>query len=256
MASTWTTTGHTHQARGGIASHYDTVLNPTFTTNLWRFAPMLERLHDPHGYALLDEQWQSYNAAATTGDYVLTQVTSGTGAISTTYIGTLALDAGAATAHQGVQVQRLKSMWLPAADKHLWFETKVRMTTAIIAELFIGLAASDTTIIASGAMNVNNHIGWSSVTNDGVLLFDCDKAATGTTAAATTISTSAWTSLGFFYDGSADTIQQYVNGVAVGSAVATTYIPKAAMYFTACCQGGGTGQPVLNIGASRILQLR
>lgn len=246
------TRGYTHPA-SRIVSTYNATLNAA--PALWADCPLSEYRHDPMLGIYLEECFQSYNATATTGDYLLTAVTTGTAAVSTTYPGCIAIDAGAVTVHQGAQIQRLKSMFLPAAGKDLWFEARIRMTTAIIAELFVGLAASDTTIIATGAMNVNNHIGWSSITNDGVLLFDCDKAATGTTIAATTASTSAWIRLGFKYDGTADTIQQYINGVPTGSPIATTYISKSAMYPTIVCQAGGTGQPVLN-AAYRCFQLR
>lgn len=237
------------------ASHYDPTLSSNYSANMWKDCPLLEYLHDPMIGTYLNESFQSYNATATTGDYLLTAAVSGTAAISTVYPGCIAINAGAATAAQGAQIQRLKSMFLPATGKDIWFEARIRMETAIIAEMFVGLAASDTTIIASSAMNVNNHLGWSSITDDGVLLFDADKAGTGTTAAATSVSTSAWVRLGFKYDGTADTVQQYVNGVATGSAIATTYIAKAAMYPTLVCQAGGTGQPVMH-AAYRVFQLR
>lgn len=235
-------------------SYYDPNLSAVPT--LWRDCPLQEYSHDPMIGTYLNESWQSYNAAATTGNWTLTAATTGSAAISTTYPGALAVDAGAATSGQGANLQMLKSVWLPASGKDLWFEAQIRMTTTIVSELFIGLAASDTTIIASAAQTTNNRIGWTSVTHDGVLLFDCDKAGTGTTKAATTASTSAWIRLGFKYDGTADTVQQYINGVATGAAVATTYISKSVMYPSIVCQAGGTGQPVLNVGAMRIFQLR
>lgn len=239
-------------------SHYDPVLSPTFaTSNLWKTCPMLEYLHDPSIGVLLDEKFTEYDAQATTGDYILTQATAGSAAISTTYPGTLAIDAGAATAAQGANVQRAKSAFIPASGKSIWAEFNVRMTTTVVAELFIGLAALDTTIIAGSAMTTNNRIGWTSVTDNGVLLFDADKAGTALTAiAAATVSTSAWVRLGFVYDGDADTVQQYVNGVATGAVVPTANIPKVAVFPSFVCQGGGTGQPVLNVGGYRIFQLR
>jgi len=248
------TRGYTHPGKR-VVSNYDPSLSPVYANSLWTDCPLQEYIHDPMIGTYLNENFVSYNAQATTGDYVTTQAVSGTAAISTVYPGCLAIDAGAATAAQGANVQRLKSAFLPATGKDIWFEATVRMTTAIIAELFVGLAASDTTIIASSAMAVNNHLGWSSITDNGVLLFDADKAGTGTTIAGATVSTSAWVRLGFKYDGTADTVQQYVDGVATGSPIATTYISKSVMYPSFVCQGGGTGQPVLNV-AYRVFQLR
>ncbi len=240
---------------GGVASHYDPTLSPTHQTGLWKNCPLLEYLHDPAIGVLYRDSFQSYNPVSTTGDWTLTTAVSGSVAVSTTYPGTLAIDAGAATAAQGCNLQRLKSVFLPAANKSLWFEVECRMTTSIVAELFIGLAASDTSIIAGSAQTTNNRMGWGSVTDDGVLLFQSDKAGTGTTAAGATVSTSAWKKLGFFYDGVADTLQQYVDGVATGTALSTTHIPKAVVYPSFVCQGGGSGQPVLNIRSLQVFQL-
>lgn len=241
----------------GVTSVYDPSLSTAFTTGVWKNCPLASHRHDPTIGVLLDDGCTSYNATATTGDYLLTQAgAAGSAAMSTTHPGCLAIDAGAATSTQGANVQRLKSMFIPAANKSIWGEFRVRMGTTNVAEVFIGLAASDTTIIASSAMNVNNHLGWQCLTDDGVLLFDSDKAGTGTTQASTTITTSAWLNLGFFYDGVADTLTQFVNGVATGTAIATANIAKLAMYPSFVCQGAGTGQPVLLVGGYRIFQLR
>jgi hypothetical protein len=250
------TKGLTHG--DGRVSVYDPAINSTYVTNLWKNCPLWEYQHDPSIGVLLDERFTGYNAASTTGDYTLTQATAGTAAISTAYPGTLAIDSGSTTATQGANVQRLKSGFIPAANKSIWAEFRVLFTGvgALNVQTFVGLAASDTSIIATSAMSTNNRIGWTSVTDDGVLLFDTDKAGTGATAAATTLAASTWLRLGFFYDGVADTVQQYINGVATGSAVATTYIPKVVVYPSFVCQSGGTDQPVLNVGGYRIFQLR
>lgn len=250
------TKGYTHGS--GRVSMYDPTLSSTYSTGLWRTCPLLEYFFDPSIGVLLDEQFTSYNAAATTGDYTLTQSTAGTAAISTTMPGVLSIDSGSTTVVQGANVQRLKAGFVPAANKSIWSEFRVKYTGvgALNVETFVGLAASDTTIIASSAMSTNNRIGWTSTTDDGVLLFDSDKAGTGTTAAATTIVSDTWVRLGFFYDGVADTLQQYIDGVATGSAIATTHIPKLVIYPSLVCQSGGTDQPVLHVGGYRIFQLR
>jgi hypothetical protein len=218
----------------------------------------LEYKHDPSIGVLLDECFVSYNAAATTGDYTLTQATAGSAAISTTMPGVLSIDSGSTTVTQGANVQRLKSAFVPAANKSIWAEFRVKFTGVdnLNVETFIGLAASDTSIIAASAQSTNNRIGWGSVTDDGVLLFQSDKAGTGTTAAATTIASDTWVRLGFVYDGVADTLQQYINGVATGTAIATTHIPKLVTYPSLVVQSGGTDQPVLHVGGYRIFQLR
>lgn len=251
------TKGYYHSS--GRRSVYDPALSPTYTSGLWRNCPLMEYAHDPSIGVLLDERFTSYNAASTTGDYVLTQAGSaGSAAISTTAPGTLSIDSGSTTATRGANVQRLKSAFVPAANKSIWGEFLVSFTGVdnLNVETFIGLAASDTTIIATSAVAVDNHLGWSSVTDDGVLLFDSDKAGTGATAAAATIVSATAVRLGFFYDGVADTLQQFVNGVAVGSAIATTYIPKVAVYPSFVCQTGGTDQPILHAHGYRLFQLR
>lgn len=247
--------GYTNPA--GRVSVYDPTLTTTHASGLWASCPLQEYLHDPSIGILLDEQFQSYNATATTGDYVLTQATAGAAAISTAAPGVLELDSDSSTSTQGATLQRAKSCFLPASGKSLWFETKIKVVdTYDKVELFVGLSELDTTLIATSANSSANHIGWQCVTDNGVLLFTSEKATVGTTAAAATIAEATYIKLGFVYDGDADTVQQYINGVAVGSAIATTYIPKVAIYPSFVCQSAGTNDPILHIAGYRVFQLR
>lgn len=229
-----------------------------FQQGVWRNAPINEHRFDPSIAFLLDEQWTDYDASNT---YTATQATTGTAAISTAVPGALLLDAGATTDNQGINLQRLKSAFIPAANKSIWAEFKVTLTATTPpvtkAQIFVGLAASDTTIIASGAQSANNRIGWQIL--DGALLvssFTCDKAGTGTTATGHTFVPATAVRLGFFYDGVADTVQQYINGVATGTAIATANIPKVAIYPSFVCQSDATDRPNLILEAYRIMQLR
>lgn len=242
-------------------SVYDPVLSTNYASGLWKTCPLQEFLHDPSIGVLLDENFVSYNAAATTGDYTLTQATSGSAAISTTSPGTLAIDAGATTDNQGANVQRLKSAFVPAANKSIWAEFRVSLTASTPpvtrAQVFVGLAASDTTIIAAGAQSTNNRIGWQIL--DGALLvssFTVDKAGTASTTTGHTFVAATAVRLGFVYDGAADTVQQYINGVATGSAIATANIPKLVVYPSFVCQSDGTDQPILNVHGYRVFQIR
>jgi len=228
---------------------------------LWGNCPLVNGLLRP-GYAVLyDEPFECYNAAATTGDWVLTQATAGTAAISTTTPGALTLDTGDSTIHHGVNLQRLKAAFIPAANKSLWFEATVVLGTALDAEIFIGLSGSNTAIISAGSLvtAAKNLIGFSSTTGDAVMLFNSVKAGVANTppASPVTLSLTVAHRLGFFYDGLADTVQAFVDGVAVGAAIATANVPKVAMYPSFVCQNqAGVDEPTMTISALRVFQLR
>lgn len=248
------TRGHTDV--GGRCSHYDPSLSSGYSANLWKTCPLLEYLHDPQIGFMVDERWDSYNAAATTGDYVLTQATTGTGAISTAAPGVLELDSNSTTQGQGANLQRAKSAFLPSAGKHIWAEFNVKVVdTYDKAELFVGLSELDTTLVASQANSSANHIGWQCVTNDGVLLFSAEKASTGATASAATIAEATYIKLGFYVNGVTE-IAQYVNGVLTGTNHVTANIPIVALYPSFVCQSGGTNDPILHISGYRVFQLR
>jgi hypothetical protein len=204
---------------------------------------------------LLCEDFVSYDAAATTGDYVLTQATQGTGAISTTEPGVLVLDSNSATVAQGATLQHNKAMFIPAANKDIWFETKIKVDLAAHAELFIGLSELDTTLIAGSANSSANHIGWQCVTDDGVLLFSAEKAGTGATKAAVTLADDTYVTLGFRVIGVTE-VEQYVNGVVTSANHATANIPIVAIYPSFVCQSAGTNDPIMHIKGYQVFQLR
>jgi len=245
-----------HTTGGGRIAVYDPSLSSDFAANLWKTCPLQEYLHDPSIGVLLDEQWVSYDDTATTGDYVTTQAATGTAAISSAAPGVLELDSNSTTATQGVQVQRAKSCFLPAANKHIWAEWKFKIVdTYDKAEIFVGLSEIDTTIIGTSANSSANHIGWQCVTDDGVLLFTSEKATAGTTSACATIAEATYIKLGFYVNG-VTSIQQYVNGVATGTAHATANIPIVAVYPSFVCQSGATNDPIMHLMGYRIFQLR
>jgi hypothetical protein len=249
------TTGSTRGFnQAGVVTHYDDVVNPEHQTDLWRTCPTLAILCNPKIATVYDETFRSYDA---TDDWTLTQQTTGTAAISTAAPGVLEIDSNSTTATQGVNLQNLNACFIPAANKSIWYEARVKVVdTYDKAELFIGLANSDTTIIGTSAVSTTDHIGFSCVTDDGVLLFNCEKAGVGTTGTGTTLAEATYVDLGFHYDGVADTAQAYVNGVAVGSAITTTNIPKLAIFPSFVCQSGGTNDPILHVQGFRCVQLK
>lgn len=242
---------------GGRASHYDPTLSTDYTSNLWKSCPLLEYWFDPSIGVFLDEQWQSYDPEATNGEYVLTQATAGTAAISTAASGVLELDCNSTTQGQGVQIQRVKSAFVPAANKHIWFECKLKVVdTYNKVQLFAGLSEIDTSIIASGANSSANHIGWEIPTaGAGALTFAGEKAGARGTATSTSIAEDTYIKLGFYVNG-VTSIQQYINGVATGSEIATANVPVVALYPSFTCQTDDTNDPILHLQSYRIFQLR
>jgi hypothetical protein len=237
-------------------SVYDPTLSSNYANNLWRDCPLQEYTHDPSIGIYLNESFNSYDAAATTGDWVLTQATAGTAAISTAAPGVLELDSGSSTTQQGANLQRVKSIFLPAAGKDIWFEVSLKIVdTFDKVELFAGLSDVETAIIASSANASDNHIGWQCVTDDGVLLFSGEKAGAGATRAATTIAEDTYVKLGFKVNG-VTSIQQYINGVETGTATATANIPIVALVPSFVCQSAGTNDPIMHIHSLRVFQLR
>lgn len=239
-----------------VCSHYDPTLSTGYSANLWKTCPLLEYMFDPMIGTLLDERWNSYDAATTTGDYVLTQATAGTAAISTAAPGVLELDSNSSTATQGANLQRVKSVFVPAAGKHIWAEFKFKIVdTYDKAEIFVGLSDVETGILATSANASDNHIGWQCVTDNGVLLFSAEKAGTGATTAAATIAEDTYIKLGFYVNGVTE-IEQYVNGVLTGTNHVTANIPVVALVPSFVCQSGGTNDPIMHLQGYRIFQLR
>ena len=244
--------------KNGRQNFYDDGVNTTFKTGVWANCPLTAMACDPTvAYEIFDDFL--YTSDTELGElYTATQATTGTFALDTSNPAGVALaDSASGNATEGINVQLTSTLpFKPAATKDIWFECRVKVVdTYDKAELFIGLAAADTTIIATSANSSANHIGWQCVTDDGVLLFTSEKAGTGTTSAAATIAEATYIRLGFHVSG-VSTVQQYINGVAVGDPHETANIPIVGVTPSFVCQSGGTNDPILHIDWYRCVQLR
>jgi hypothetical protein len=180
--------------------------------------------------------------------YTMTQATTGTWELDAdAENGVLSLDSNSTTEAQGIQAQKTLASFKPQSGRTIWYEARVKVTgiSNLNAELFIGLAEIDTTVIAASALSTSNHIGFSSVTDNGVLLSNSAKAGTGTTSTGVTIASGIWYILGFKVT-SLSTVSFFVNGVQV-AAMPTANIPIVVLAPTFVCQSGGTDQPVLHV---------
>ncbi len=232
---------------------YDTVLGPAKGSSLWEGCPIFPWLSDPSIMHVYFADFHGLDKG--TEDWILTQATAGTGVAGTLAGGVFTLNAGATTDGQGPQIQLAGIDFLPLAGKTIWFECRVKVSHTT-PDLFIGLAELDTTVFASSDMTTANHIGFSSFTGDGILLFDANKATTRVhTLATNTLVAATYVKLGFIVDG-VSTITAYVDGVPNATTIATTSVPILGLTPTFGVHATGTDQAVLDIDWVRVAQLR
>lgn len=220
----------------------------------WGDCPIVNHLFDPSFGSYLIEDFHNYDPEATNGEWVLTQATAGTGAISAVDPGTLVLDSNSSTDTQGVQVQRVKSLVIPLAGRTIWMEWEAKIAdTPAFCQYFGGVSEVDTSIIATSVNSSANHIGFETVTEDGIVIFAGEKAgARDTIAAAVTLVDDTWVRFGFKVNG-VTSIEAFVNRVSIGS-LATANVPVVAMYPSFVCQTAGTNDPILHVRGLRIFQ--
>src|SRR5690606_28249976 len=82
--------------------------------SLWQDCPLPALLSDPTIGHMDWEQFKSFNAAASTGDWVVTQATNGAAALSAAEGGVLEVDSDSTTATQGANVQKVRSAFVPS----------------------------------------------------------------------------------------------------------------------------------------------
>lgn len=208
------------------------------------------------------DDFDNFDNTATTGRWVTTQATAGTTARIDGAGGLLELDSNSATQGQGVQIQRTKETFLPAAGKNILFETRLKVTDTVGGvQFFAGLSVLDTTIIASNAMSASNFIGYvlddaKQTANAGAPSFGVDSTAGAAelTAAAVTLVEDTWIRLGFLLEGITK-LTPIINGVP-GTAVTVTNCPVTEMAPSFVCQTNGTVDPILLVDWFYCIQVR
>lgn len=182
--------------------------------------------------------------------WTVTNATAGTFAMDTVFGSVALADSASTTATQGVQVQRTVSIFKPIAQADIYFEARVKAADiATGPEFALGLHNVDTTIIASSAVSTTDHVSFTSVTDDGILLGNGEKAGTGTTTAALhTFVDDTYVKLGFKITG-VDKVEFFVNGVQAAPAtnLATANIPIVVLVPSLVCQTGGTTDPIVHL---------
>ena len=218
---------------------------------LWASCPLLPILFDPSIAVVFCDHFVGLDKS--TESWIATQATSGTATAGVLAGGTVALSAGATTDNQGIQLQRAGGAFITAASKHLWFECRLRQSQ-LASQFYAGLAVVDTSLIAAGALAHTDSIGFSSVTDNGVLLANTRAASTGSTSTGHTLVADTYVRLGFVLSGIND-VTFWVDGVRTAT-THTANIPSGAVLTPSfVCQATGTGTPILQVDYVKVVQL-
>jgi len=218
---------------------------------LWGNAPLLAAaITDPESYVYLFDDFKDFNDS---DGWVATQATAGTVASVQAEGGTIAVDCNSTTADQGMQIQSNIGLPAPAADKTTYFEARVKVEDSIAnAQIFVGLAAADTTIFASGAVSASDFVGW--VQDAADIAASASKlrcqSSSGTVAESSTtdITNGTYIKLGFRLNG-VSTMDVFVNGTLteVVDISGTNVAPETVLYPSFACLSEGTTDPILTV---------
>ena len=247
----------------GVQNPYQDELDSGFPSGVWADCPLEAIRADPALGFIFYEDWTNWTGAVPTGttltNWTATAATSGTVIIPDSAGGYLDLEGGS-TAAQGIQIQRNDEVFKCAVDKTLWFECEFAIHGTVTAEIFAGLSNTDTAILSGSANASTDHIGWQSVTDDGVLLFSAEKATAGATKASATLT--AWaapTRLGFKVSNATATtlkIEHWTNGAKQTTSHVNANVSVTELTPSFVCQGGGGSTPKMHLDWVRVVQLR
>jgi len=243
---------------GQNLTFFDDKYNTSVLAGPWADAPVLPALIDPSIAHTVFEDFNDIDAATLAG-WTATQATAGTWAIADATGGEALADSGSTTQHQGINVQKLGECFTPAANKDIWFECRFKVVdTYDKAQIFVGLAETDTTLMPSGDLDSTNteYVGFGiETTGAGALkIYGCKATAEDSDAAAT-IAEATYIKVAFKITGLTK-VEHWINDVKGSTTLVTANIPTNALTPSFVCQTDGTNDPILHVDYVRCMQLR
>lgn len=222
-----------------------------FSPAIWESCPVNQIRNGTIEGAIFEDSFSDL----TKYTWTATQATAGTWALDTTNPGVALADCNSTTVTQGINVQAASGLgFVPKASSYIWYEVRLKATDiATGPEFFAGLAEVDTTIIGTSAVSTANHLAFTSVTDDGVLLLNGEKATAGNTEAGTTLVEDTWVKLGLLVNG-VTTCTGYVDGVALDDALVTANIPIVNLVPSFVCQSDGATDSIVHVEKVRVVQ--
>jgi hypothetical protein len=187
---------------------------------------------DPSQYHTYMEDFDAFLLTdGTAAQWTVTAASTGTAALTAVNGGALLLTA-ANTDEDLIQAQRTTATWLPEAGKKTFFKARLKVSTAALTDIFIGLSVIDTSLIAASALGTTECMGFFKAATDTTLSFyNRLNGTTGSTSATSigTVADNTYFTVGFYYDG-VDKVYYAFNDVIYGSVSGSaTYLPNTVM---------------------------
>lgn len=207
---------------------------------------------DPTKYHVVFQDFDTRTATDGTTVQWTDTVNLGTIAVAAANNGTLVMTC-ANTDEALCQTQMTTASWLPDIAKKFWFKARAKVSSGVLADMFLGLSVIDTTLIAASAMGMTDAIGFfKAATDTSWTVTVRQDATTGalntTTIADGSITADTFFTVGLYYDGNG-TLYYMVNDSVLGTASPTSsYWPNAQMSPSlAVCQEGTAGANLMTV---------
>lgn len=224
----------------------DADYSPALGSSLWASCPLLALLQDPSVGYTYHNDFFDYTA----GDWTVTEVGTGSRALGDAAGGALVVTNAAADDDTN-QLQKTGEAFKFATGKPCWFEARLKVSDPTQADLLVGLAITDTTLIGGNTDGANFRL----TDGSAALSFVTEKNSTETTTAAVaTLVANTYVRLGIFFDG-AGSVYAYVDGVLVATHT-TNVCDDEELRISFAHQNGEAVAKVLTIDFVRCCQIR
>lgn len=232
--------------RGRQRLYRSTIESPAKGRSVWERMSVLPHLQDPMSRVLFRQDFDQITLASNTiAGWAFTAATTGTVTqVTNASNGIVNLNAGAATANQGVNWQLNAPVIQLHATRPTILEARVRFTglTNLRVQALFGMFAISTALIASGAVANVKGVGFAGVTTTGVLAARTYDSSAGS-GTGVTLANNTWYRLGIV--ATTALAEFFVDGVRTGTI--TSQIPTDPLAPAFVCQANGTDTPVLQV---------
>ena len=254
--------------KGKNLNFYDEVLDSSFKGGVWADCPLLAIQSNPHVAYKYKEDFLDFQTITDANPPTLAGFTCTKGGkplgkltIKTGQGGILEIDSESTTQHEGLHVQQNIANFKCAANKDIWYETRIRVDdTYDKIQLWAGLSKIDGTLIKNdGDLDTgSDYVGFGIETGQaGELSFYVCKDAAELSDVVGDIEEDTWIRLGFKVTGTTG-ISCFVNGVkiALTNVVASGIPTTDSLTIGWTCQTDATNDPILDVDWIQAIQIR